>query len=151
MAQRKCGLVVTMLARLTSMNQVHCKSGKNLSRRGGNILHQSKQAQRKKGSIIIRDLRLWHAGMPNRTDEPRVMLAFVVQPAWWQGKSKVKLPLDVKNLVDSWEFQFDAEWFDDVDHMKLSSADVDFGSKSEVLRKYRESLAHRPDYYTKSY
>jgi ectoine hydroxylase-related dioxygenase (phytanoyl-CoA dioxygenase family) len=109
------------------------------------------QASTKKGSIIIRDLRLWHAGMPNNTDGPRVMLAFVVQPAWWQGKSKVKLPLDVKDLVESWEFQFDAEWFHDIDHKKLSSADVDFGSKSEVLRKYQESLAHRPDYYTKSY
>ena len=28
-----------------------------------------------KGSIVIRDLRLWHAGMPNWTDEVRVMLA----------------------------------------------------------------------------
>lgn len=29
----------------------------------------------KKGSIIIRDLRLWHGGKPNLSDEPRVMLA----------------------------------------------------------------------------
>ena len=29
-----------------------------------------------KGSIIVRDLRLWHAGMPNYSDEIRVMLAF---------------------------------------------------------------------------
>lgn len=28
-----------------------------------------------KGSIVIRDLRLWHAGMPNWTGEVRVMLA----------------------------------------------------------------------------
>ena len=28
-----------------------------------------------KGSVVIRDLRLWHAGMPNLTDEVRVMLA----------------------------------------------------------------------------
>lgn len=28
-----------------------------------------------KGSIIIRDLRLWHAGMPNWTNDIRVMLA----------------------------------------------------------------------------
>ncbi len=28
-----------------------------------------------KGSIVIRDLRLWHAGMPNRTDEVRCMVA----------------------------------------------------------------------------
>jgi len=29
----------------------------------------------KKGSIIIRDLRLWHGGKPNLSDKPRVMLA----------------------------------------------------------------------------
>jgi ectoine hydroxylase-related dioxygenase (phytanoyl-CoA dioxygenase family) len=29
----------------------------------------------KKGSIIIRDLRLWHGGKPNLSEEPRVMLA----------------------------------------------------------------------------
>ena len=28
-----------------------------------------------KGSIVIRDLRLWHAGMPNMTDDVRVMIA----------------------------------------------------------------------------
>lgn len=28
-----------------------------------------------KGSIIIRDLRLWHAGMPNHSTDVRIMLA----------------------------------------------------------------------------
>jgi len=28
-----------------------------------------------KGSLVIRDLRLWHAGMPNLTAEVRIMLA----------------------------------------------------------------------------
>jgi ectoine hydroxylase-related dioxygenase (phytanoyl-CoA dioxygenase family) len=34
------------------------------------------QAVIPKGSVIVRDLRLWHAGMPNYSDEVRVMLAF---------------------------------------------------------------------------
>lgn len=34
----------------------------------------------KKGSVIIRDLRLWHGGKPNLTDEPRVMLAMSTPP-----------------------------------------------------------------------
>ena len=34
------------------------------------------QAVIPKGSVIVRDLRLWHAGMPNYSDEIRVMLAF---------------------------------------------------------------------------
>lgn len=28
-----------------------------------------------KGSVVVRDLRLWHAGMPNMSDQIRVMLA----------------------------------------------------------------------------
>jgi ectoine hydroxylase-related dioxygenase (phytanoyl-CoA dioxygenase family) len=28
-----------------------------------------------KGSLVIRDLRLWHAGVGNQTEIPRVMLA----------------------------------------------------------------------------
>jgi len=35
------------------------------------------QASVPKGSLIIRDLRLWHAGIPNQTDEPRIMLSMV--------------------------------------------------------------------------
>lgn len=34
----------------------------------------------KKGSIIIRDLRLWHGGKPNLSTEPRVMLAMSKSP-----------------------------------------------------------------------
>lgn len=29
----------------------------------------------KKGSVVVRDLRLWHGGMPNLEKDPRVMLA----------------------------------------------------------------------------
>lgn len=35
----------------------------------------------KKGSVVLRDLRLWHAGLPNPTNDPRIMLAFVHTPA----------------------------------------------------------------------
>ena len=37
------------------------------------------QACVSKGSLIIRDLRLWHAGIPNQTDDPRIMLSMVLQ------------------------------------------------------------------------
>src|SRR5579871_2504599 len=30
-----------------------------------------------RGSVVIRDMRLWHAGMPNHTDQPRPMLAMI--------------------------------------------------------------------------
>ena len=38
-----------------------------------------------KGSIVVRDLRLWHAGIGNQTDEVRVMLAMSMYlPSPWK-------------------------------------------------------------------
>lgn len=34
------------------------------------------------GSIILRDLRTWHRGMPNQADHARAMLAIVYQRSW---------------------------------------------------------------------
>lgn len=111
------------------------------------------QARTKRGSLIIRDLRLWHAGMPNLTDEPRVMLAFVASPAWWQGRSKILLPRDVKEMVEGWgELAFAAEYVDgEVDHKKLKSEGVDFGSSSPVLQKYQADLSRWPPYTPRWY
>ncbi|KIV78624.1 hypothetical protein PV11_06257 [Exophiala sideris] len=112
------------------------------------------QASTKRGSLVIRDLRLWHAGMPNLTDEPRVMLAFVASPAWWQGRSQILLPRDVKDLVEGWsdEMGYDAIYVNGVvDHKKLRSAGVDFGSKSEVMEKYKDELSRWPEYAPRWY
>jgi ectoine hydroxylase-related dioxygenase (phytanoyl-CoA dioxygenase family) len=38
------------------------------------------QATVKKGSAVLRDLRLWHAGLPNPSADARIMLAFVHFP-----------------------------------------------------------------------
>ena len=116
------------------------------------------QVATRKGSLIIRDLRLWHAGMPNLTHTPRIMLAFVASPRWWQGQSKVILPLDVKEMVETWEkdgeyaMGFNAQWVEgDVDHRKLTSANVDFDSKSPVVEKFRQELSKWPDYWPRWY
>ena len=108
----------------------------------------------KRGSVIIRDLRLWHAGMPNLTPMPRIMLAFVAQHAWFQARAKVLLPLSVKDLVESWsdELKFAAEWVDgEVDHKKLSSADVDFSSGSRVVNRCMSELSAWPAYVPRWY
>ncbi|KAF3285194.1 hypothetical protein TWF970_010275 [Orbilia oligospora] len=68
-----------------------------------------------KGSIIIRDLRLWHAGCPNFTPNPRVMLAFIWQAAWWCGRGWFELPIRLRSLLSTWEngiikFRVAARW-----------------------------------------
>jgi len=42
------------------------------------------RANSRKGSIFIRDMRMWHRGVPNRSNEVRHMIAMVHQIKWVQ-------------------------------------------------------------------
>ncbi|KAJ6000472.1 phytanoyl- dioxygenase family protein [Penicillium waksmanii] len=53
-----------------------------------------------KGSLIVRDFRLWHAGRPNLTDEPRVMLVSVQFPRWYRSNLKMRLPASVRDKLN---------------------------------------------------
>lgn len=108
----------------------------------------SEQLSSRKGSLIIRDIRLWHAGMPNRTAEPRIMLAFVVQPKWFQAPSKVLIPEKARKVVEAWQhetgLEYAVEWVEgDVDHRKVTSDDVDFSSGNARMREL-EHCMHMP-------
>lgn len=95
-----------------------------------------------KGSLIIRDIRLWHAGMPNLTPDPRIMLAFVVQPKWFQAPSKVLIPEKARKVVERWKnetgLEYAVQWVEgDVDHRKVTSDDVDFSSENVRMSTLR--------------
>lgn len=38
----------------------------------------------RKGSLVVRDLRLWHSGQPNYSGEVRVMLAMIHFAGWYR-------------------------------------------------------------------
>lgn len=102
----------------------------------------------KKGSLILRDVRLWHAGVPNRTEKPRIMLAYVIEPKWFQAPSKVLMPTKVKGLVEKWKqetgLEYNVKWVDgEVDHKKVKSEEVDFASSNKKLLEL-EHLMHPP-------
>lgn len=59
----------------------------------------------KKGSVVIRDMRLWHAGMPSKSPDYRIMLGFVYVPWWFECATEVVLPESAKALVDQWSTQ----------------------------------------------
>lgn len=66
-----------------------------------------------KGALIIRDLRLWHAGMPNLTDEVRVMLVTIHFPAWYRTEQTILLPESLRGKID-WGNLFPCvEWVPD--------------------------------------
>lgn len=56
----------------------------------------------KKGAVVLRDLRLWHAGLANPAANPRIMLAFVHTPWWYQCPAKVVLPASAERLTKEW-------------------------------------------------
>jgi len=57
------------------------------------------QAECKKGDIMIRDLRLWHAGMPNESDQDRIMIAIGYQAPWYPNhRQRNNLPLSHCNF-----------------------------------------------------
>ena len=75
-------------------SNLHCQEGQHGERASGRIKHallEERRAMRppsqptvKKGSIIIRDLRLWHGGKPNMSEQIRVMLAMIHWAPWYR-------------------------------------------------------------------
>ena len=66
-----------------------------------------------KGSLVIRDLRLWHAGMPNRTEDVRVMLVTIHFPAWYRTEQTILLPESLKGKVEWGNLVPCVEWVPD--------------------------------------
>jgi ectoine hydroxylase-related dioxygenase (phytanoyl-CoA dioxygenase family) len=68
-----------------TLSGVEAQEGAHGERASGRINAEMLEARRKErvscqpevgiGSVVVRDLRLWHGGMPNTTKVPRVMLA----------------------------------------------------------------------------
>jgi ectoine hydroxylase-related dioxygenase (phytanoyl-CoA dioxygenase family) len=46
----------------------------------------------KRGSVLFRDMRLWHAGMPNKSDATRFMIALGFSSSWWHGTMRFRIP-----------------------------------------------------------
>ena len=65
----------------------------------------------KAGGIVIRDLRLWHAGMPNLTDQARPMIAMIHWVGWWPAQP-VPFPRSEEAFFEHPVLKTDAEWVD---------------------------------------
>jgi len=54
----------------------------------------------RRGSMLIRDIRLWHAGMPNRTPVPRPMIAMIHSCAWLATGNPLVFPTGTESFFD---------------------------------------------------
>lgn len=76
----------------------------------------------KKGSVVIRDLRLWHAGMPNLTQEVRIMLAMIHFAPWYRNRMRLELGEDVKPVLEERDLGIEVP--------------VDWVTREDALKRY---------------
>ena len=78
------------------------------------------QPEIRRGSVVIRDVRMWHAGMPNRTDNPRPMIAMIHAVSWWE-KGALPFPKGSEAVFDHPDLTTDAVFVEpeSLDYVKL--------------------------------
>ena len=75
------------------------------------------------GSIILRDIRLWHAGMPNHTAQPRPMIAMIHTIAWWGGGETLTFPKGTEEFFQHPDLHTQARFVDEpIDYLHHSQA-----------------------------
>lgn len=98
----------------------------------------------KKGGLILRDMRLWHAGMPNRTaDKVRVMLSLIYFADWYWSPMKIKFLKESEARIRQLEIwsgtKLAAEYVDHLDYLTLRHKH-DFGQDDK-----REEFIKNPE------
>ena len=81
----------------------------------------------KAGSILIRDMRLWHGGTPNPSDQARPMIAMIHWVGWWIHGEAMKFPASSKPFFDHPQLRTHANFVEGpIDYLKHGEAyDVD--------------------------
>lgn len=84
------------------------------------------QPRIEKGAVVIRDLRLWHAGMPNKSDEVRIMLAMIHFAPWYRNRMRLEFGEDVRPVLERLEREGELGL----------EVPVDWVPREEVLERY---------------
>ena len=73
------------------MNQLNISPEEVESRRlSDEHLHSAVAAIRRDGFVVLNDM--WHAGMPNRTPQPRPMIAMIHTASWFDVGAPLRFP-----------------------------------------------------------
>ncbi|RHZ56575.1 uncharacterized protein CDV56_102455 [Aspergillus thermomutatus] len=71
-----------------------------------------------KGAIVLRDLRLWHAGIGNQTDEVRVMLAMIHFAPWYRNPMRLEFAESVRSIMEKQDgLEVPVDWVTEEDAM----------------------------------
>jgi hypothetical protein len=70
------------------------------------------QATLECGDAVIRDVRMWHAGMPNHTSQPRPMIAMIHAAHWWHEGDGPEFPRETQAWFEHPKLATAARWLD---------------------------------------
>jgi len=94
-----------------------------------------------KGDVMLRDFRCWHAGMPNATDEDRIMVAQIWMAPWYPNyATRLKLPLSQADFFQSHANKMPMEIMADY----ISDDAVEFD-------QHRDNFSMEPSHYLNYY
>jgi len=75
------------------------------------------------GSLLVRDMRLWHCGMPNYTKTARPMIAMVHWPRWYQTNKKIRFSKGSEALFIDQRLHTEAVFVDEpIDHIGCNTS-----------------------------
>jgi ectoine hydroxylase-related dioxygenase (phytanoyl-CoA dioxygenase family) len=76
----------------------------------------------KAGSVVIRDIRMWHAGMPNHTDRARPMIAMIHWMGWFDA-GVIPFAKEAEPLLQHPDLAISARWVDgEIDYLHHNQA-----------------------------
>jgi hypothetical protein len=75
------------------------------------------------GSVLIRDIRLWHAGMPNHTSIPRPMIAMIHWCSWWNDDGPISFAAGTEEFFQHPTLRTNAHFVDGpIDYLRHGQA-----------------------------
>jgi hypothetical protein len=75
------------------------------------------------GGILLRDIRVWHRGMPNHTQTPRPLIAMIHAISWWSAGSPIPFPQGIEAFFEDSDLRTNARFVaGPIDYIHLSHA-----------------------------
>lgn len=76
----------------------------------------------RKGGVLIRDMRLWHRGVPNRSDRPRHMIAMIHNIRWFHRSRVVTFARGCESAFPDCALDHNAVFSDEpIDYLSLGT------------------------------
>ncbi|MYD98423.1 MAG: phytanoyl-CoA dioxygenase family protein [Gammaproteobacteria bacterium] len=66
----------------------------------------------KPGDVLLRDVRLWHRGVPNPSDCPRHMIALILTKPWSESRHRLKFGMGCERALEGHDADPNAEYVD---------------------------------------